>query len=117
MHNSLLAKAAGLKSDARVYYTDFDELCTFKHGVVIEGYPFERFTPPSDMSLKQLKEIKKSFEDDNSRFRLLNKADMKQWKKEYSANRDTTTIPAISGRNSERIDIPKGKRKRADVDA
>ena len=63
-----------------MYYRNFDDSITAKYGVVLEGWPLERFCNPSDIvSRTEISVLRSSFESGAARFRLLTQAELATW--------------------------------------
>jgi hypothetical protein len=63
-----------------MYYRNFDDSITAKYGVVLEGWPLERFCNPSDIvSRTEISVLRSSFESGATRFRLLTQAELATW--------------------------------------
>lgn len=61
-------------------YKNFDDNITAKYGVVIDGWPLERFCNPSDIASRtEISILKSSFESGATRFRLLTQAELDTW--------------------------------------
>lgn len=63
-----------------MYYKNFDENITAKYGVVIDGWPLERFCNPSNIASRtEISVLRSSFESGTTRFRLLTQPELDTW--------------------------------------
>jgi hypothetical protein len=83
----------------RMYYKNFDNNITAKYGVVLEGWPLDRFCSPSDIASRtEISALRSSFESGATRFRMLSRAELEAWSdaRFQATLSTTTTFPAAT---------------------
>ena len=87
------AEIRGLK-DIDMVYTNFDLLVTRPHGIVVEGWPLEKFVKPSALGsqLDMLRSLRDSIVEGRVYFRKMESEEHKAWVKKFD-EKDPTAIP------------------------
>lgn len=77
----------------RMYYKNFDEHITRKHGIVIEGWPLRTFDNPSAIgSQVELKVLLNSWQTGTTRFRIMSTEEHMAWVENCAESERAPTI-------------------------
>ncbi|KAF5360171.1 hypothetical protein D9758_011357 [Tetrapyrgos nigripes] len=79
---SKLKEAGGKTKISRMFYSNFDEHITARYGIIIKGWPLNRFCSPSDLNTRSEVDIlRNAWENNTCTFYKMTETEWKEWEK------------------------------------